>query len=72
MKVARLTGPRTMRVDDEPRPEPSARQVRVRVEGCGLCGSNLPPWSGRPWFSYPMPPGAPGHEPWGLIDATGD
>jgi threonine dehydrogenase-like Zn-dependent dehydrogenase len=37
----------------------------VEIEGCGVCGSSLPLWEGRPWFSYPLPPGAPGHEAWG-------
>jgi len=54
-----------------PRPEPGAGQVRVRVEGCGVCGSSLPVWEGRPWFEYPQRPGAPGHEGWGTIDAIG-
>jgi threonine dehydrogenase-like Zn-dependent dehydrogenase len=43
----------------------------VRVAGCGLCGSNLPPFEGRPWFTYPFAPGAPGHEGWGVVDALG-
>lgn len=37
----------------------------IRVEGCGVCGSSLPYWEGREWFSYPGEPGAPGHEAWG-------
>jgi threonine dehydrogenase-like Zn-dependent dehydrogenase len=53
------------------RPEPGPGQVRVRVEGCGLCGSNLATWEGRPWFKYPLLPGRPGHEAWGRIDALG-
>jgi threonine dehydrogenase-like Zn-dependent dehydrogenase len=28
-------------------------------------------WEGRPWFEYPLPGGAPGHEGWGVIDAVG-
>ena len=28
-------------------------------------------WQGRTWFSYPLSPGSPGHEGWGLIDAVG-
>ncbi|HKS10000.1 MAG TPA: zinc-binding dehydrogenase [Pyrinomonadaceae bacterium] len=51
--------------------EPRAGEVRVRIEGCGVCASNLPLWQGKPWFEYPMEPGAPGHEAWGRIDATG-
>ncbi|HVM28175.1 MAG TPA: zinc-binding dehydrogenase [Mycobacteriales bacterium] len=41
--------------------------VRVAVEGCGVCGSNLPAWEGRPWFDYPLRPGNPGHEAWGRV-----
>jgi threonine dehydrogenase-like Zn-dependent dehydrogenase len=53
-------------------PEPAARQVRVRLEGCGVCASNLPVWEGRPWFKYPFEPGAPGHEGWGKVEALGE
>ena len=41
--------------------------MRVEVEGCGVCGSNLPVWEGRPWFDYPLAPGSPGHEAWGRV-----
>jgi 2-desacetyl-2-hydroxyethyl bacteriochlorophyllide A dehydrogenase len=51
---------------------PCAGEVRVRIEGCGVCASNLPLWQGEPWFDYPLEPGAPGHEAWGRIDAAGD
>lgn len=51
--------------------EPAAGEVRVRVEGCGVCASNVPVWQGKPWFAYPFEPGAPGHEAWGHIDALG-
>lgn len=54
------------------RPEPAPGQVRVRLRGSGVCGSNLPVWEGRPWFTYPLAPGQPGHEGWGVIDALGD
>lgn len=43
------------------------------LEGCGVCGSNLPVWEGREWFTYPLPPGAPGHEGWGeVLEVGGD
>src|SRR5690606_24336358 len=41
------------------------------LEGCGVCGSNLPVLQGRSWFDYPRPPGNPGHEGWGRIAALG-
>lgn len=52
-------------------PTPGPGQVRVRLEGCGICASSLPIWEGRPWFHYPREPGEPGHEGWGRIDAVG-
>jgi threonine dehydrogenase-like Zn-dependent dehydrogenase len=45
--------------------------VRIKLEGCGVCASNLSPWEGKPWFTYPMEAGALGHEGWGVIDAVG-
>jgi threonine dehydrogenase-like Zn-dependent dehydrogenase len=54
-----------------PLPEPGEGEVRLRLEGSGVCGSDLPVWAGRPWFEYPQPPGAPGHEGWGVVDAVG-
>ncbi|HEX8050089.1 MAG TPA: zinc-binding dehydrogenase [Solirubrobacterales bacterium] len=56
---------------DVPLPEPGEGEVRLRLEGSGVCGSDLPIWSGRPWFDYPQTPGAPGHEGWGVVDAVG-
>ncbi|RKG60091.1 L-iditol 2-dehydrogenase [Corallococcus sp. CA054B] len=71
MRAAVVGGPRGIRVERVARPEPGPGQVRVRLEGCGVCGSNLPVWEGRDWFRYPLPPGAPGHEGWGVVDALG-
>jgi threonine dehydrogenase-like Zn-dependent dehydrogenase len=59
-------------VVDAPGVDPGPGEVRVAVEGCGVCGSNLPVWEGRPWFTYPLPAGAPGHEAWGEVAAVGD
>lgn len=50
---------------------PVADEVRVQLEGCGVCASNVPVWEGQPWFRYPLEPGAPGHEAWGYVDAIG-
>ena len=52
--------------------EPEAGELRVQIEGCGVCASNLPVWEGKPWFEYPFEPGAPGHEAWGRVDAVGE
>lgn len=71
-RTATLVAPGRMEVAACPLPEPAAGQVRIRLSGCGVCGSNLPVWQGRDWFSYPLEPGAPGHEGWGIVDALGD
>jgi len=51
--------------------DPAPGEVRVRLQGCGVCASSLPVWEGRPWFRYPLEPGTPGHEGWGIVDALG-
>ncbi len=66
-----VTGPTQAEVVEIPSRPPSAGEVRVAVEGCGVCGSNLPVWTGRPWFTYPLEPGAPGHEAWGEVVEAG-
>jgi threonine dehydrogenase-like Zn-dependent dehydrogenase len=71
MRAAVFAGPHDIQIREAPIPEPAPNQVRVHLEGCGVCASNLPVWEGRPWFQYPLELGAPGHEGWGVVDAIG-
>jgi threonine dehydrogenase-like Zn-dependent dehydrogenase len=71
MRAAVIAAPRTCEIQTVETPSPAADQVLIQVEGSGVCGSSLPRWDGRPWFSYPAPPGAPGHEGWGRVVACG-
>lgn len=71
MRAARIVAPRRVEVEEIALPEPGPRQVRIEVVGCGICGSNLPLWRGRPWFNYPLEPGEAGHEGWGTVDKLG-
>lgn len=71
MSAARVVAPGRVDVQSAPVPTPGWREVLVRLEGCGVCASNLPPWEGRPWFTYPMASGALGHEGWGRIEEVG-
>jgi NADPH2:quinone reductase len=71
MRAAVLAGPRRIELVEVERPRPGPGEVTVRLEGCGVCGSNLVPWQGREWFCYPFAPGAPGHEGWGVVDRLG-
>lgn len=68
MRAAVLVEPGRTAVRELRVPAPAPGEVLVRVEGCGVCGSSLPVWDGRPWFAYPGEPGAPGHEVWGRTD----
>jgi threonine dehydrogenase-like Zn-dependent dehydrogenase len=72
MRAAILTGAGKFKIDDVPLPEPGPGQVRIRLEGCGVCASNLTPWEGPEWMQFPTEAGALGHEGWGVIDAVGE
>jgi threonine dehydrogenase-like Zn-dependent dehydrogenase len=72
MQAAVVTAPGQVEIQVVNLPEPEAGQVRLRLEGCGLCASNIPVWEGREWFSYPVEAGNPGHEGWGTVDAVGE
>jgi threonine dehydrogenase-like Zn-dependent dehydrogenase len=71
MRAAVITAPGRVEIREVPVPKPGAMEVRVRLEGCGVCASNIPPWEGREWFRYPLVAGQLGHEGWGTVDAVG-
>lgn len=71
MIAARITAPGVCQLAEVPVPEPKEGQLLIRLEGCGVCASNIPPWEGRPWFAYPLAPGALGHEGWGVVETVG-
>lgn len=57
-------------VVERPVPDPGPGQVRVRVEACGICHSDLFVKEGAfPGIEYPR---VPGHEVAGVVDAVGD
>lgn len=71
MRSAILVEPRQFRIESNDLPEPGEGEVRIRVRGCGVCGSDMGPWKGLPGMSYPLNPGAPGHEVFGTVEAVG-
>lgn len=52
-----------------PVPAFGPREVRVRLEGCGVCPASVAAWRGEGVFPYA--PGAPGCEAWGRVEAVG-
>jgi threonine dehydrogenase-like Zn-dependent dehydrogenase len=71
MQAAVLEAPATIRITETLKPEPGPGELRIRLEGCGVCASNVEPWEGQPWSSFPGEPGGMGHESWGVVDAVG-
>ena len=72
MRAAQITGPGRIEMVTLPAPEPGVGQVLVRLEGCGVCASNLEPWAGPDWMEFPTEPGGLGHEGWGTVEAVGE
>lgn len=71
MRAAQLSAPGDMRIVPAPVPAPGPGEVRIKLEGCGVCASNLEPWAGLEWLTYPGDVGGLGHEGWGVVDAVG-
>ncbi|MGN6370845.1 MAG: MDR/zinc-dependent alcohol dehydrogenase-like family protein [Phycisphaerae bacterium] len=72
MRAAVVASPGRVETVEAPVPQPAADQIRVKLQGCGVCASNVPPFEGREWFKYPMGPGHLGHEGWGIVNALGE
>ena len=60
-----------LRLTERPIPEPGPGQVRVRVEACGVCGSDVFLQKGGFGDAVSLPV-IPGHEAAGIVDAVGD
>lgn len=71
MDAAVLAGPGRMEMVRVAVPEPGPGEVRVRLEGTGVCASNVEPYEGQPWSTFPGEPGGMGHEGWGVVEALG-
>lgn len=71
MRVATVPGPNQPFLHAERAiPDPGPREVRVRVEACGICHSDVYTAEGHwPGIQYPR---APGHEIAGVVDALGE
>ena len=70
MRVVQVERPNApLELIERPMPEPGPRQVRIKVEACGICHSDSYVVTGTfPGVHYPA---VPGHEIAGRIDAVG-
>jgi D-arabinose 1-dehydrogenase-like Zn-dependent alcohol dehydrogenase len=70
MKVVQVAKPNaTLEVVERDIPEPQPNQVRIKVEACGVCHSDMFTVVGAfPGIQYPR---VPGHEVVGILDAVG-
>jgi threonine dehydrogenase-like Zn-dependent dehydrogenase len=76
MRCAVWTGGREFRLDRQPVAEPGSGQVRVRIEACGVCLTDVHRVDGHfgalgEHFGLPPPPCSLGHEYGGRIVAVG-
>ncbi len=61
--------PRRLALREFPIPDVTADSAILRIEACGICGSDVEQFTG----TLPVPfPVVPGHEPLGIIDKIGD
>ncbi len=72
MRVAELPGVgQPLRSSIRPIPEPGPGEVRVRIEACGVCGSDVFLQKGGFGDGVSLPV-VPGHEAAGVVDALGE
>jgi L-iditol 2-dehydrogenase len=70
MRCARLHGPRELRIEDLPIPEPANGELLVRIEACGVCATDARKYRvGVNDGNYPF---NPGHEWVGVVVGLGE
>ncbi|HEX7089885.1 MAG TPA: alcohol dehydrogenase catalytic domain-containing protein [Longimicrobiales bacterium] len=67
MRVARLYRWGDVRVEEAPVPRPGPGEVLVRIEACGVCGTDA-----LVWYVERKAPAVLGHEPAGVVVEVGD
>ncbi len=70
MRALVYHGPKDMKIEERPIPQPAAGQVRIRTAFVGICGSDVHGWLGV--TGRRIPPMVMGHEFSGIISALGE
>jgi 2-desacetyl-2-hydroxyethyl bacteriochlorophyllide A dehydrogenase len=68
MRAAIFNGPLNLEIREYPVPVPGKKELLIKVEACGICGTDFHIFSGE---SYAKPPVITGHEYVGTIVETG-
>lgn len=68
MRIAVITKPGDIELQQRPVPPVDHDKVLVRVAVCGICGSDLAVWKGNGHKKYPY---SPGHEFCGIVEEKG-
>ena len=66
MRAAVYHAPGDIRIEERAAPAPGPGEVLVEMRACGVCGSDL-----MDWYQAPRAPIVLGHEPVGVVVATG-
>ncbi|MDE3074913.1 MAG: zinc-binding dehydrogenase [Chloroflexota bacterium] len=70
VRAAVRMGPRKLELREFPRPAIGPDEGLLRVERCGICGSDVEQYKGH--MGAERPPAIPGHETLGIIEEVGD
>ena len=74
VRAAVQVGPRQIELQTFPRPTSGPDDGPLRIERCGICGSDVEQFKGelgrRQYPSRPFPAGAHAHATFGLADAA--
>ena len=57
MKVSVWYNNEDIRIEEVPRPEPGPREILIKIQACGICGSDI-----VEWYRLPRAPLVQGHE----------
>ena len=73
VRAAVLVKPKTIELRELPRPAIGADDALLRIEACGICGSDYEQYDGVAPHTpdYQQYPVVPGHEPLGVIEEIG-
>jgi threonine dehydrogenase-like Zn-dependent dehydrogenase len=70
VRAAVMTAPRTFEMREFPRPAIGPDEGLLRIEACGICGSDVEQYKGH--LGQRGLPMVPGHEPLGIIEEVGE